>query len=102
MPLRPALIPALIPALTLAALFPLPALAQEAPAPVQFTYAMFEESVPHVDLEVCPVPLDGPDRFCRMTSQMATLNVFVFSDQGDQPLIAYRSWPAELLAGLMD
>ncbi|MCB6177279.1 hypothetical protein LHP98_03945 [Rhodobacter sp. Har01] len=94
MPLRPSLL--------FATLLPLPALAQEAPPTLPFTYAMFEESVPHVDLDVCPVPLDGPDRFCRMTSQLATLNVFVFSDQGDQPLIAYRSWPAELLAGLMD
>ena len=84
----------------LSALLPLAAPAQEAPLP--FTYAMFEESVPHVDLAVCPVPLDGPNRFCRLTAQLGTLNVFVFSEDGNQPLIAYRSWPSDLLAGLMD
>lgn len=81
---------------------PLPALADEAPAPLPLTYEIFEQSVDHLDLAVCPVPLAGPDRFCRITAHADALNVFVFSEAGDQPLIAFQSWPADLLNGLMD
>lgn len=76
------------------------ALAEEAPLP--FTYLDFETAVPHIDLAICPEPLDGPGRFCRLTTNADQLNVFVFSEEGDQPLIAFRSWPSDLLAGLMD
>ncbi|MBP9047030.1 MAG: hypothetical protein WAT35_03215 [Tabrizicola sp.] len=69
---------------------------------IPLTYQEFEAAVPHVDLAVCPVPLAAPDRFCRMTSHADQLNVFVFSEDGDQPLVAFRSWPADLLVGLMD
>ena len=78
----------------------LPALAD--PAPLPLTYAMFEQAVPHIDLPVCPVPLDGPGRFCRLTTHADGLNVFVFAEEGEQPLIAFQSWPADLLVGLMD
>ena len=70
--------------------------------PIPLTYADFEAAVPHVDLALCPEPLAAPDRFCRMTSHADQLNVFVFSEDGDQPLVAFRSWPADLLVGLMD
>ena len=69
---------------------------------IPLTYADFEAAVPHIDLPVCPVPLAAPDRFCRMTTHADQLNVFVFSEDGDQPLVALRSWPADLLVGLMD
>ena len=69
---------------------------------IPLTYQEFEAAVPHVDLAVCPVPLAAPDRFCRMTSHADQLNVFVFSDQGDQPLLAFQSFDAALLNGLMD
>lgn len=67
-----------------------------------FTYADFEQSVDHLDLAICPEPLAGPDRFCRFTAHADGLNVFVFSENGDQPLIGLQSWPSELLVGLMD
>ena len=69
---------------------------------IPLTYEEFEAAVPHIDLPVCPVPLAAPDRFCRMTTHADQLNVFVFSEDGDQPLVALRSWPADLLVGLMD
>jgi len=83
----------------LAAAFP--ALADQ-PAPFALTYEIFEQTVDHVDLAVCPVPLAGPGRFCRLTTHADALNVFVFSEDGDQPLIAVEAWPADLLVGLMD
>lgn len=93
--LAPGLAAALIPA-TLA-------LAEEsAPSAAPFTYEMFEQAVPHLDLAICPAPLSGPDRFCRLTTHADGLNVFVFSEAGDQPLIGFQSWPADLLVGLMD
>ena len=78
-----------------------PALA-ESPAPIPLTYEIFEQTFPHIDLAVCPVPLAGPDHFCRLTTNAEALNVLVFSEDGDQPLIAVQSWPAELLVGLLD
>ncbi|PTX53207.1 hypothetical protein IQ03_00117 [Gemmobacter caeni] len=70
--------------------------------PFVMTYEAFEQAVPHIDLPACPVDLDGPGRFCRLTTHNDALNVFVFSEDGDQPLVALKSWPADLLAGLMD
>jgi hypothetical protein len=87
--------------LALLALIATPTLAL-AEEPMVFTYLEFENSVPHIDLAVCPAPLAGPARFCRLTTHAEQLNVFVFSEEGDQPLIAFRSWPADLLVGLMD
>lgn len=95
-----------MPRLAVIAMIAAPAMAlAETPlaeTPLAFTYADFEASVPHVDLAVCPVPLDGPERFCRLTTHADQLNVFVFSENDDQPLIAFRSWPGDLLVGLMD
>lgn len=69
---------------------------------IPLTYADFEAGVPHVDLAVCPEPLAAPDRFCRMTTNADQMNVFVFSEDGDQPLVAFKSWSTDLLVGLMD
>lgn len=84
----------------------LPAKAQSAPDPsaaaFALTYAMFEQAVAHVDLEVCPEPLAAPDRFCRATLVGGMINVFAFTEEGDQPLVAVQSWDAALLNGLMD
>ena len=49
-------------ALAIAAALPSGAKADEAPPAVPFTYEMFEQSVPHLDLAVCPAPLAGPLR----------------------------------------
>lgn len=78
-----------------------PALA-EAPVPHVLTYAEFEQSVPHVDMPVCPVALAAEDRFCRMTLVNDAINVFVFTTEGDSPLVDFRSWSADLMAGLLD
>ena len=88
------------------ALLPLPALlppsAHAGTTPLALTYATFEQAVAHVDLEVCPEPLAAPDRFCRATLVNGMINVFAFSDEGEQPLVAVQSWDAVLLNGLMD
>lgn len=89
-------------ALALAASLMPAALMAETPQPLPMSYQMFETAVPHVDLAVCPVPLAGPDRFCRLTTHSEGLNVFVFSEDGDQPMIGFQSWSAGLLVGLMD
>ena len=92
----------LCPPLCLAALAIAAPATAEGPAPLAMTYEVFELSVPHVDLSACPAPLAAPDRFCRLTAHNEALNVFAFSEDGDQPLVAFQSWSAELLVGLMD
>jgi hypothetical protein len=88
------------------ALLALPALlppsAHAGTAPLALTYETFEQAVAHVDLEVCPEPLAAPDRFCRATLVNGMINVFAFSEEGDQVLVAVQSWDAVLLNGLMD
>lgn len=74
----------------------------QAETPMPFTYEQFEMTVPHIDLVACPAELAAPDRFCRLTSHQDGLNVFAFSQGGDQPLVALKSWSSDLLAGLMD
>ena len=67
-----------------------------------FTYEMFEAGVTHVDLAVCPTALAAPGRFCRATVVNEKINVFAFAEDGEKPLVAFQSWDAELLTGLMD
>jgi len=76
--------------------------AGDAPAALPFTYLMFEAAVPHVDMPVCPVDLAAEGRFCRMALLNDEIHVFVFSEEGDQPLVDFRSWPVDLMAGLLD
>ncbi|MDO5646563.1 hypothetical protein [Paracoccus sp. (in: a-proteobacteria)] len=59
------------------------------------TYDVFEHAIDHADLTDCPADLAGDDRFCRATLHNEDLNVFVFSLDGDQPLIAVKSYPLE-------
>ena len=87
------------PAVVALALSAVPAHADD---PIPFTYLEFESAVPHIDLAVCPVPLAAPGRFCRVTTHADQINVFVFSEDGDQPLVAFETWPGDLLVGLMD
>jgi len=58
----------------------------------QFTYAAFEASVEHVDLEGCPVEFDNDSMFCRMTLASDLAHVFVFSYDGDSPLLAIKAY----------
>ena len=96
---RPTPFPALCLILGLA---PLASAAADTPVPLPLTYQIFEAAVPHQDLALCPPPLAAPGVFCRVTVVHDGLNVFAFSEQGDQPLVGFRSWPADLLEGLMD
>lgn len=86
---------------SLAALvLPLPAFAETAPMPL--TYQIFEAAVPHVDLAACPVELAAEGVFCRLALLNEEIHVFVFSEEGDQPMVNFRSWSVDLMAGLMD
>ncbi|MEZ5885093.1 MAG: hypothetical protein R3D53_14990 [Paracoccaceae bacterium] len=79
---------------------PLPAMAE--PAPLPLSYQIFEAAVPHVDMAVCPVDLAAEGQFCRMALLNDEIHVFVFSEEGEQPMIAFHSWPVDLMAGLLD
>lgn len=59
------------------------------------TYEVFENTVDHADLADCPADLAGEDRFCRANLHRETLNIFVFSHEGDQPLIGVTRIPVE-------
>ncbi len=81
-----------------------PALSQDASkdTPLAMTYEVFEASVDHIDLPSCPSDIAAPNRFCRMTAHRDGLNVFAFSDEGDQPLVAVKTYETELLATVLD
>lgn len=57
-----------------------------------FTYEVFEASIDHADLEDCPVDFDSDANFCRLTLANEQAHVFVFSYDGDQPLLAVKSY----------
>lgn len=63
-----------------------------------FTYADFEPTIAHLDLETCPPGLAQGDVFCRLTVHHETLHVFVFSLDGDQPFLAVRSYEPDEFA----
>lgn len=90
--------------LAAALIAPLPLIAQETEAPpaMPFTYEMFEASVPHVDIAVCPVDLAAEGRFCRVALFNDAFNIFIFSEEGEQPLVGFHSYDAELMTGLFD
>lgn len=56
------------------------------------TYEIFEASVEHVDLMGCPADFDADANFCRMTLASDLAHVFVFSYDGNQPLLAVKSY----------
>lgn len=90
--------------LTAALIAPLALAAQETVGPnaLPFTYEMFEASVPHVDIAVCPVDLAAEGRFCRVALFNDAFNLFVFSEEGEQPMVGFHSYDAELMTGLFD
>ncbi|MDO5757495.1 MAG: hypothetical protein Q4P24_08265 [Rhodobacterales bacterium] len=65
------------------------------------TYEQFEASVPHLDLEECPDTLAKEGVFCRATLRHDEIHVFVFSDEGDQVFVGFKSYPAEGLSALL-
>jgi hypothetical protein len=62
------------------------------PANGSFTYRLFEASVEHVELSGCPAQFDPDAVFCRMTLAAEMAHVFVFSFNGDQPLLVIESF----------
>jgi hypothetical protein len=56
------------------------------------TYDLFERAVLHEDLDVCPVEFDPQEVFCRLTLAGGMAHVFVFAFDGDQPLLAVKSY----------
>lgn len=60
-----------------------------------FTYAVFETAVEHADLASCPAAFDPEVVFCRMTLAGEMAHVFVFALEGDQRLLAVRSYPLD-------
>lgn len=74
---------------TAAALFALPALGNgRAP----YSYADFEASVPHIDLDACPEGLAEGDVFCRVTLNNDALHIYVFEVAGEQPFVSVHSY----------
>jgi len=55
-------------------------------------YELFETAVPHVDLATCPAQFDPEAVFCRMTLVNDMAHVFVFDLEGNQPLLAIKSY----------
>lgn len=84
----------LLSTLALATALATPALADE---PLALTYEMFEASVLHADIEECPSELAGEGRFCRATLYADALHIFVFSEDGDQPLVDFLSYEGSAL-----
>lgn len=70
------------------------------PAPLAaepYTYADFEASVPHVDLETCPngATADlarGREVFCRVSLNNDALHVYVFDAGGMQEFVALHTY----------
>jgi hypothetical protein len=81
-------------------LFPVTAGAQDAPAPL--TYAVFEATLPHLDLAECPAALSGENRFCRLALGHDALWVFAFSTDGDNPMVGVESVDPEGIEALLD
>jgi hypothetical protein len=65
------------------------ALAQSA---CPMTYAAFEFAVPHLDLQACPADLARSGVFCRASTGNDAVHVFVFAQEGEQCLVAMKSY----------
>lgn len=53
-------------------------------------YEIFENTVHHADLDTCPEEFADQAVFCRLTMAHDQLNIIVFSEDGDQPMIAVK------------
>ncbi|KPQ07424.1 MAG: hypothetical protein HLUCCA12_06300 [Rhodobacteraceae bacterium HLUCCA12] len=60
-----------------------------------YTYAEFEASVPHIDLETCPEALlegdSEADVFCRVSMHNDALHIYVFETEGTQEFVALHT-----------
>lgn len=59
------------------------------------TYEAFEGTIEHVDLAGCPAEFDPEVVFCRMTLASDLAHVFAFRYDGDQALLAIKSYALE-------
>lgn len=74
---------------TVTVLLALPASAHDHAA---YTYADFEASVPHIDLDDCPAGLAAGDVFCRITMNNDALHIYVFEAEGDQHFVSVHTY----------
>ena len=58
------------------------------------TYPVFEEAVPHLDLDKCPADLAREGVFCRASVANDAVHVFAFELDGDQCLVKVKSYKA--------
>ncbi|MCI2393502.1 hypothetical protein [Aliiroseovarius sediminis] len=86
--------------LSAAALFPVTATAEQTPA--QLTYEQFEAAVPHIDLENCPDSLAQENAFCRASILHEQIHVFVFSYDGDSPMVGFATFEADGIETLLN
>jgi hypothetical protein len=67
--------------------------------PGALTYEVFETTVEHADLAECPAGFDGGKVFCRLTLASDGAHVFAFALDGDQPLVAVKSYEMDQALG---
>ena len=56
------------------------------------TYAEFEPSVTHLDLETCPEAVERRDVFCRLAIGHDAVHVYVFAEDGENALVDMVSY----------
>lgn len=59
---------------------------------IPLTYGAFEVSIPHADMEECPAAMNVKGAFCRLTLHSESFHVFAFAEDGDQPLVAFKTF----------
>ena len=60
-----------------------------------YTYAQFEASVNHVDLETCPAQVAATGVFCRATVLHDSVHVYVFEEDGDMAFVDMLTFDEE-------
>jgi hypothetical protein len=70
--------------------------------PMPLTYDQFEAAVPHLDLERCPEGLPQAGTFCRATINHHEVHVFTFSEAGEFPLIAFKTYAINEVKSLLE
>ncbi len=94
MPVKSKLLP-----VTVIALFAAPSFAEQQ---LPLTYDVFETAIPHVDLEKCPAELPQSDSFCRATLKHDEIHVFAFSENGDNAMVGFATFPFAPLASQLN
>ena len=79
----------------------LPVAANAGQTPAYLSYEQFEAAVPHIDLDNCPDSLAQENTFCRASILHEQVHVFVFSYDGDSPMVGFGSFAADGIAALL-